>query len=774
MPILESLAYVSDVRDYIKKFCSNNEVNYKAANNLSGTIMTQINTSQKNVLARNQHNDPASHVNKFSVTDNNFYNRKGSSEKNSQYNYLNNNYRSSVNDNQQPNNMIYNNYSNNIMPVNKKVGFDATKNNSQTNYVNNIPKDDPDAILNNQYEFPLNKKSILPANKFSDNPYNESHFYNHPNQNQADNSYNNSNNNNLSILNNKSFNNSKNNFDDPQDLNNQNISINIINHNYANYYLNQENKKNRTSSFLADNVKDDRNNMQNSNPGSVALRNNNMNNPSLQGPNIQNKSSINSSNYNLKYCANYLDYTQEREKEKPTKYSNFNLFRSGNNNLNGSFGNNSSLVNNFTNRQMFEKQESYKSKNIINNNNNFSNENNLKNNYLTNPKNDRNTNNQINNYSHLNNFNRNLFNTNKQNQDKKLVNNFIQNNVGVNINNNSQMVNNTPQRYNSFLADKYSSTKINNNRPSSAVVVSHSNANTLSKYPISSQQIQSFINNNPNKNDNSKNSNNYQKSYFNNRQEQEAFRNSKNSNYGPNNNLSGSLINKKPANTRDYSSPNLRSSNNYFSKDTSTNNTYSNPGYMQRNTNAGNVNLINNPNKQKFGNNLSSSINNNLDLQLLDNSGNRTSRPGTSMNDNKNSIMMREFSIATPQRFSNNSNNDYFYEKNNFNSRKNINSNNGLVNKSFNALITKDITYEDFYRADNLGNKNFNNPLLSSRSVERTKFKPSTPNYHSNNNYFSNNNPGNMSMNYQKQNAMNNYSSLVQNFQSYQSNKFYF
>ncbi len=85
-------------------------------------------------------------------------------------------------------------------------------------------------------------------------------------------------------------------------------------------------------------------------------------------------------------------------------------------------------------------------------------------------------------------------------------------------------------------------------------------------------------------------------------------------------------------------------------------------------------------------------------------------------------------------------------------------------------------TIEMILKKKNYSN-NFNpNAIAISRSVERNKYKPSTPNYPSNNIYFTqntknlnnnmNNNINNANNLHQKKNSDFNYSSLINNFNS--------
>lgn len=830
------MAYVHDVRDHLKKFCFNNEVSYKIAHSLAATLNLQ-NSQNRSQIQPQAPSDrvlsPSNSQNYISNSGSNFYpsskanftpsnpyrDQERSYFNNSSNNNLNqgnpnkentygsrisdaNNYYSKANlNNNSPS------YVNNVMPVNKKIGLDGYYANygnnsasaSNPNYApGKFSKTNPasDAAA----ESPYNRKSILPANKFSNNnnlktQQPENTFLNTP--------YHSSGKLNNDINENRSFNNFKTALEDERagatDLNNPNISINIINHNYSHYFVNQEDEKKRLEAGLGDarDINLDKYNT------SAASRPNNLA-EKYNVSNIQNRPPLNNMNYHQMSFQNNSNNTGKEinANEKKNKYSNINLFRSGNPNMNNSFGNTNNSNNAYNNLNNFSSNNnsnSYLNRQIPENRSN-----------LTKKPSNSNTNNNNANFetyrgADLNNFDKRLL-QNSKNLQQPDNRNFPAANNGENFYSNNNNFNpNNLNRYNSFLSDKYSSKlSVNNSRPSSAVLVGQSNPNQLSRYPISSQQIQSFINNNDNqaKNNSSKynnynnnvaayskeknfeNTNNSIKNHPNSSNSLQAKSPNSNTNFGLN------IIDRKNPHHREHSAnPSLRSFN---SGNFLAGNNYINPNYYQINNGSNNTNLINNPQKQKFGNNLTSSVNN-FDMDLTKNIGNRTSRPGTSLNENKG--ISRDFSLGTPKRpinvnlantiniNSNNNNNqgNSFLNANNNNNPRSPNSNYGMINKSFNALTAKDLVYEDFNsNRESLMRKNYsgntNSNMAISRSVERSKFKPSTPNYDSNNNYFSQNRPSgpsnntNINNNYhQKQNSENNYSSLINNFPVYPS-----
>jgi hypothetical protein len=146
-PILETLAYVPDVREHLKKFCYNNEVNYKAANSL---VLTLANQNRQQVL------DPASNNVNFSSSGSIFFSKNNS------------NYFDSSKQNSYGRRLIdgfeKQNYVNNIMPVNKKIGFEQKNNHNNSSMPNK-----PNIELE---ESSFNRKSVLPANKFPENSEN--------------------------------------------------------------------------------------------------------------------------------------------------------------------------------------------------------------------------------------------------------------------------------------------------------------------------------------------------------------------------------------------------------------------------------------------------------------------------------------------------------------------------------------------------------------------------------------------------------------------------
>ena len=822
------------MRDHLKKFCFNNEVNYKIAHSLAATLNAENNKisqnrsqihllspSDKLLSPANSHNNylsnsgsnfnpnskgnyvpsnnPYSQQERFYVNNNNNFNQANANKENSYGSRMSDGHKS-----YNPKaNLISNSssYVNNVMPVNTKTGLDAfnsnLNNNSalNSNYASarNLSKQNP-ASAAAGVESPYDRKSVLPANKFSNNEnfQPENTFLNSPYN--AIGKLNNKNN----INSNRSFNNYKTALDEERagtaDSNNPNISINIINHNYSHYFVNPEEEKKRYGAGNKD-FKDIKLEKYNTSP---ALKSNNLEDK-YNTNNYQNRPPLNNMNYNPASLQNYSNVTKDAN-EKKSKYSNINLFRSGNPNMNNSFGNTNNNINMSNNPYLSPQYPDNKSalgKNPTNNNYN----NNV--NYETYRGAD------------LNNFDKKLLQNPRQSQPQDLENRmFSGNNNENNYNNANNNNQNNLNRYNSFISDKYSSKlSSNNSRPSSAVLVGQSNSNHLSRYPISSQQIQSFINNNQvnsNNNDNNNNNNNYPNaSGFYSKEKIIAdntnnIKNNMNSNNNlqpksPNSNNNFALTNidrKNPQFREPSANPNLRSFN---SKNFSSNN-YTNQNYYQMNNSKNNTNLINNPQKQKFGNNLTSSVNN-FDMDLSRDIGNRTSRPATSLNEKKNT--KRDFSLGAPKRnvntnlvnnFNPNNNNNNNSQGNSFliknindqtnSNTRTPNSNYGMINKSFNALTAKDLVYEEYNsNRESLMKKNYNNNvngnMAISRSVERSKFKPSTPSYPTSNNYFSQNhssgqNSNNINNNYhQKQISENNYSSLINNFRIYTSNIFF-
>lgn len=707
----------------------------------------------------------------------NFYNQQDRSHLNST-NQLNKDkaYRGGISDNNKYN---YESYINNVMPVNKKNGLEGENNNSGSANLkynpNTINRQNP-----NIAESPYNPKSILPANQFSNNNENlnqPSTFLNSP--------YNASGKiNNFNRFGNKSFNNYKSPLDEDNSINdptNPNISINIINHNYSHYYVNPEEEKKRFAVGLEGyrDVKLDKYNTNGiSRPENL--------NDKYNINKYQNRQAPNNLNNNPVSLQNYSNINKDSN-DKKNKYSNINLFRSGNPNMNKSFGN----TNNNPKNNIKNINNPNNNINAINNNTNINPqypEN--KSNFSKNESNNINNNFKSNKEADINNLDRKLLYNSKQPQDKEnKIFSSKNNDYKYNINNSINQ--NNFNKYNSFLSEKYSSKlSTNNNRPSSAVLVSQSNSSHLSRYPVSSQQIQSFINNNSNYNTAS---GAYSK--------EKSFGNSNNININknnliskdgiqpksPNNNFSITMIERQNQQLRERSAnPNLRSIN----KGNFPSNNYINQNYYQIGNGSNNVNLINNPQKGKFGNNLTSSVNN-FDMDLSKNFGNRTSRPGTSLNEHKN--ITRDLSLGTPKRLvnvnltnninlnNNNSQGNNFLNSNNnnhINNTKTPNNNYGMVNRSFNALTAKDLVYEEYSsNRENLMKKNYsNNNMAISKSVERSKYQPSTPSYYTSNNYFSQN-QGNQNMNsninnnyHQKQNSENNYTNLINNFPVQASN----
>jgi len=826
------------VRDHLKKFCFNNEVNYKIAHSLAATLNAQNTQNRSKIqpqLASEKLLSPFnSHQNYLSNSGSNFYpSSKGNYAPASSNPYTQQQERSYFNNN---NSINYNNnfsqanaskenthgsriregnngynskaslintssgggYVNNFRPVNKAIGYDAAygANSSSDNLASSPVNSNYAAVAVDESLY--NSKSVLPANKFGSNNENiqaESTFLNssQPPYKAAIGKLNN-NNNIINSNHNRSFNNYKQAREDERagtavDVNNPNISINIINHNYSHYFVNPEDEKKRIGGS-----KDAKLEKYNTD---AAKRPNNIG--EKYSINYQNRPPLNNMNYMpVSLQQNNKNISGKDLNEKSSKYSNINLFRSGNPNLNNSFGNtannnNNNNINNINNpnltRQYPDNKNALLGKNVTNNNNTG--------NYESYRGAD------------LNNLDKKLLQNSRQPQQQ----NNRENRMFQGNNNNNSNLNN---KYNSFLSEKYSSKlSSNTNRPSSAVLVGLSNSNHLSKYPITSQQIQSFISNNNNNqaNNNNNSSGAYSKEKF--------FPNANsinNNNINSNNpvvqpkgatsnvNLGLTMIDKKNQQFREHSAdPNLRS----FNSGNFSGNNYINQNYIQMNNSNNNTNLINNPQKQKFGNNLTSSVNN-FDMDISKNIGNRTSRPATSINENKN--MQRDFSLSTPKRpvnsnlinsvnpnniNINNSQGNFLIannNNNNINNSRSINSNNpqspnsnyGIINKSFNAMTAKDLVYEDYslnreILIKNNFSNNYNPNMAISRSVERSKLKPSTPSYHTRNNYFSqnrqssqnnnnNNNNYNNNVYHQKQKSENNYSSLINNFPIYTSN----
>ena len=233
--------------------------------------------------------------------------------------------------NQQEKNNYKNNLSNNIMPVNKKLGNVDSNNNffnpGATN-PNNLQN------LNNSHtgitnygnksklvnESPFNRKNILPANKFIEQ-----------------------NNENLDDKNN--------------DLNNPNLSINIINHNYSHYYLNPDKQNLSQTTTPLNNYQGSRNQMNNTNSQNKSNKNYVLNaTPSGSGFNKPTQQN----NYNPVSLQNYKDERNDMQ----GKYGNINLFRVGHSN---SYNNGNNVSNNNPNNNLNNKQNPNRKENLFNN-----------------------------------------------------------------------------------------------------------------------------------------------------------------------------------------------------------------------------------------------------------------------------------------------------------------------------------------------------------------------------------------------------------------------
>jgi len=642
-------------------------------------------------------------------------------------------------------------YINNIMPVNKKIGSELSGNLNNSSI--NLGKQ------GSKPEASFNQKNILPANSINNENIQDKTFLNSPNANRSFNGY-------KSVLDYERAGESN--------PNNPNISINIINHNYSHFYVHPEEENNARKEKI------DKFNSGNN----LSLNNNKYN--EKYNPRDTNMRLTENMNYKSSNLQNYNTNANDM-KEKHQKYSNINLFRSGHSNTTSNLTNYASTPNNPNNinlnknntmnnkdHQSFNRIASEKQTSFVRNSSNF--------NLINLDKNRNSINNQealnIMQRSNINNFDKNLIKISNQNEitNEKNKNGDMK---GVPYNQNNNLT-----RYNSFLADKYPSNYLNNNRPSSAAMVNNANPNHLSRYPMSTQQIQSLINNQnhqiPQNFNNINNINSF------NHTSKNPQKTTINSNYV--NNINYSALDRKKNQVRENTAnPSSRMLNkpNYSMNNKNNINGYFNQNYYQTSNFNNNINLINNPQKQKFGNNLSSSINN-FDMELAKNIGNNTSRPGTSLNEGKIN-MVRDFSVGTPKRtinnnlLSTNNNNSAVNSSQNFlnlkNNNKNPNNNYNLINRSINGLTAKDLVYEDYSNnidilmKQKLG-KNLNSNGIS-RSVEKNRFKPSTPNYHNGTSYFNlqqAQNRNNIISNQQKQNTFNNYNSIINNFPFEKSN----